>query len=125
MLSHRDHRHPNVRKSLIIGGALLGTYALLAYVALAWAWTHYEHQKGLAGRPMVTHTAQGIPGDALNVGLVGSRDDVIPAALVAHTAQWLPDVVDLSGRVYPGLTHSVSQEELDDVGVFLRKRLEA
>lgn len=55
----------------------------------------------------------------------GSRDEVIPAALVAHTAQWLPDVVDLSGRVYPGLTHSVSQEELDDVAVFLRKRLDA
>lgn len=53
----------------------------------------------------------------------GSRDDVIPAARVAHTVHWLPDHVDLSGRVYEGLTHSVSQEELDDVRVFLDKRL--
>ena len=53
----------------------------------------------------------------------GSRDDVIPAARVAHTVQWLPDHVDLSGRVYEGLTHSVSQEELDDVRVFLDMRL--
>lgn len=54
----------------------------------------------------------------------GSRDDVIPAALVEHTVQWLPAHVELSGRVYEGLTHSVSQQELDDVGVFLAKRLE-
>jgi len=54
----------------------------------------------------------------------GTHDDVIPAELVDHTVQWLPDHVDLSGRVYTGLTHSVSQPELDDVVVFLRKRLD-
>ena len=31
----------------------------------------------------------------------------------------LPRHVELSGRVYPGLTHSVSEPELDDVRVFL------
>lgn len=51
----------------------------------------------------------------------GSHDDVIPAALIAHTAQWLPDHSELSGRVYPGLTHSISEDELDDVHVFLTK----
>ncbi|MEJ1088612.1 alpha/beta fold hydrolase [Microbacterium sp. Mu-80] len=51
----------------------------------------------------------------------GSHDDVIPDALVAHTAQWLPDHSELSGRVYPGLTHSISEQELADVGVFLTK----
>ena len=34
-------------------------------------WTHHEHQKGLAGLEMVTRTAQGIPGDPINVGLIG------------------------------------------------------
>ncbi|MBN9155077.1 MAG: esterase [Microbacterium sp.] len=53
----------------------------------------------------------------------GTRDDVIPPYLVAHTAQWLPDHADLSGRVYVGLTHSVSEQELDDVRTFLEKRL--
>lgn len=53
----------------------------------------------------------------------GARDEVIPADRVAHTAAWLPDHVELSGRVYPGLTHSVSQEELDDVRAFLRRQL--
>lgn len=55
----------------------------------------------------------------------GARDEVIPAARVEHTIQWLPDHVELSGRVYAGLTHSVSQEELDDVRAFLEKQLAA
>ena len=54
----------------------------------------------------------------------GTRDDVIPSSLVAHSAQWLPAHVDLSGRVYPGLTHSVSEEELADVRSFLAHRLD-
>lgn len=54
----------------------------------------------------------------------GSHDETIPLALVEHTVQWLPARVDLSGRVYPGLTHSVSEDELRDVRVFLDKQLE-
>lgn len=51
----------------------------------------------------------------------GTHDDVIPAALIAHSGQWLPEHTDLSGRVYTGLTHSISADELDDVHVFLTK----
>jgi phospholipase/carboxylesterase len=54
----------------------------------------------------------------------GTHDDVIPEPLVAHTVEWLPAHVDLSGRVYPGLTHSISADELADVRTFLTKRLE-
>jgi phospholipase/carboxylesterase len=53
----------------------------------------------------------------------GSHDEVIPAERVAHTVEWLPRFVDLSGRVYTGLTHSVSEDELDDVRTFLEKQL--
>lgn len=71
--------------------AALGTavliYGLTAYILLPRAWTHYEHQKGLAGLTMVTHTSQGIPGDAINVGLVGTREDVLCAM---HAAGWYP-----------------------------------
>lgn len=55
----------------------------------------------------------------------GTRDEVIPPFLVDHTSQWLPDHVELSGRVYTGLTHSVSDQELADVVVFLDKQLES
>ncbi|MFT4306749.1 MAG: alpha/beta hydrolase-fold protein [Microbacterium sp.] len=54
----------------------------------------------------------------------GDRDDVIPEPLVDHSAQWLPEHVELSGRVYPGLTHSVSEQELRDVRTFLRTHVE-
>ena len=36
---------------------------------------------------MLTRTAQGIPGDPINVGLVGSREDVLCAM---HAAAWYP-----------------------------------
>lgn len=51
----------------------------------------------------------------------GTSDDVIPAPLIAHTATWLPDHAELTGRVYPGLTHSISEDEMADVRVFLEK----
>lgn len=51
----------------------------------------------------------------------GTHDDVIPGALIAHTSQWLPEHSELTGRVYPGLTHSISEDELSDVRIFLEK----
>ncbi|MEV7693841.1 alpha/beta hydrolase-fold protein [Microbacterium sp. NPDC089189] len=55
----------------------------------------------------------------------GSADEVIPEPLIAHTVQWLPEHTDLTGRVYPGLGHSVSEQELSDVRTFLDRRLDA
>src|SRR6202000_609400 len=52
-------------------------YLLLAYVVLPALWSHHEHEPGLASLPMVTRTSTGIPGDALNVGLVGSEAEVL------------------------------------------------
>src|SRR5256714_4752133 len=52
-------------------------------LALPALWTHYEHQKGLAKLPMVTRTAQGIPGDPINIGMVGDEKDVLCAMQAA------------------------------------------
>ena len=82
---HRDHS----RLERFLLGAL-GTilvYTLLAYVVLPAFWTHHEHQKGLTALPMVTLTAQGIPGDPINVGLVGDDKDVLCAMAAAG---WYP-----------------------------------
>ncbi|MFT4259138.1 alpha/beta hydrolase [Microbacterium sp.] len=54
----------------------------------------------------------------------GTHDDVIPQHLIAHTADWLPAHSELAGRVYTGLTHSISEEELHDVKQFLTRWLE-
>jgi LssY-like putative type I secretion system component LssY len=72
---------------LTAAGAIVGLYFLLAYIVLPLFWRHYEHQHALAGLTMVTRTASGIPGDPMNVGLVGSRDDVL---CVMNTAGWYP-----------------------------------
>jgi LssY C-terminus len=75
------------RQWLVIFGAAAIVYLLLAYVLLPALWTHHEHEPGLASLPMVTRTADGIPGDALNVGLVGNKEDIIRAM---HAADWFP-----------------------------------
>lgn len=54
----------------------------------------------------------------------GTHDDVIPTPLVEHTMQWLPAHADLSGGVYPGLGHSISPDELNDVRAFLDRQLD-
>ena len=62
-------------------------YFLVAYLILPAVWKHHEHEPGLASLPMVTRTGDGIPGDALNVGLVGNKEDITRAM---HAAEWYP-----------------------------------
>jgi hypothetical protein len=63
--------------------ALIPLYALTAYFVLPRVWMHHEHQLGLSRLPMTARTVEGIPGDPLNIGLVGSRNDVIRAMLAS------------------------------------------
>ena len=74
--------------------ATVGSGPVLVLPAL---WTHHEHQKGLAGLDMVTRTAQGIPGDPINVGLIGEQADIICAM---HAAGWYPaDPITLKSSI--------------------------
>ena len=74
-----------VRRGLIAIATLGALYAILAYIILPAAWTHYERQPGLAKRLMVTVTRQGVPGDPINIGFAGDREDIIRAM---HEAGW-------------------------------------
>lgn len=49
----------------------------------------------------------------------GDADAVIPAEAIARTAAWLPAHSAPVVRVYPGLAHGISVEELEDVRSFL------
>ena len=84
---HDLQHHARLERVLSFALAIVTVYALLAYLALPALWSHYEHQKDLASLPMVTHTAQGIPGDPINVGLVGDEKDVLCAM---QAAGWFP-----------------------------------
>jgi hypothetical protein len=71
-------------KIAFVGAAVFVVlYVLLAYFLLPSTWRHYEHQKKLATLAMVTRTKAGIPGDPINVGLVGSKEDVLCAMKAA------------------------------------------
>ena len=91
------HPHSRLEQCLLIALSVVLAYLALAYVALPALWNHYEHQRRLADLPMVTRTAQGIPGDPINVGLIGDKLDVLCAM---RAAGWYPaDPVTLRSSI--------------------------
>ena len=59
--------------------AVVVVWLLSAYVILPALWRHYEHQPCCKHAPKTTRTAEGIPGDPLNVGLIGTEEEVVQA----------------------------------------------
>jgi hypothetical protein len=81
---------PSSRRSrfLWVVGAIVAAYLLVAYVIAPRVWhRRMLRHPDLAGGPRVTHTPNGIPGDPVNLALVGKEADVV-AAMVA--AKWDP-----------------------------------
>jgi LssY C-terminus len=81
------HPHGLLERILLAALVVVLAYTALAYQVLPAVWSHYEHQRGLANLPMVTRTAQDIPGDPINVGLIGDKRDVLCAM---QAAGWYP-----------------------------------
>lgn len=73
-------------------------YLAIAYVILPMGWWRYEKRHpALANAPTLTHTKLGIPGDPLDVGLVGSEAQVLKAF---QTIGWTrADKIDLKSSV--------------------------
>ena len=65
-------------RTLVVVASL---WLLAAYVILPALWRHYEHHPSLEDAPKISLTAQGIPGDPLNVGLIGTEDGLVHAML--------------------------------------------
>jgi LssY C-terminus len=82
-LSFGGHWH----RYLWLFAAVIAIYVLISYLILPATWSRIEHEPGLSKRTMVTSTAQGIPGGPINVGLIGTREDVVSAF---HAAGWYP-----------------------------------
>ena len=86
-----------LKRLVAVLAVAVGVYLLAAYVVLPAAWTHYEHEPGLKGRPMVTVTADGIPGDPMDVGLVATKKEAVVAL---KAAGWYPaDAVTLKSSI--------------------------
>ena len=85
------------RKAGIALIAVAVFYIFAAYLVLPLAWSHYERQPRLAGLPAITMTKQGIPGDPLNVGLIGSKSELV---IAMNAAGWFPaDPITLRSSV--------------------------
>lgn len=77
--------------------AVVALYLAIAYFVAPDLWRHVERQRGAADLGARTVTAQGIPGDVINVGLEGAEDD-LQCAMAA--AGWSPaDPVTLASAL--------------------------
>ena len=83
-----DRRRWGLRGLGALAG-LVAAYLLTAYLILPMLWEEHErgHHPALDTAPTVTTNADGIPGDPINVALVGSRPELIGAM---HAAGWQP-----------------------------------
>src|SRR6516164_5408121 len=69
-------------------GAIILVYLLAAYVLIPLAWKRrVRRHPELFDAPRITHTSSGIPGDPVNVALLGPESDVIRALIAA---KWHP-----------------------------------
>ncbi|MCE9608547.1 MAG: LssY C-terminal domain-containing protein [Planctomycetia bacterium] len=81
--------HESVRRRAgLTLAALLGFYFVVAYLMMPALWEHYVHAHPLLEDvPTIVYTTTGIPGDPLNVALIGTETEVKKIILKAG---WYP-----------------------------------
>ena len=76
------------RKLALAFLSILVAYLAIAYVVMPMYWTRYvRHHPALDDVPNLTHLKDGVPGDPLNVALVGTEEQV---RAIMHAAKWFP-----------------------------------
>jgi LssY C-terminus len=56
------------------------TWAVVAYLLAPWIWKlYFQHRPSLENVDRLTHTADGHPGDPLNIAMVGTEEELIRA----------------------------------------------
>ncbi len=69
-------------------GFVLLIYLIGAYVMAPVFWRLYAHRHPtLEGIPGITYTKLGIPGDPINVAMIGTRDELMH---IMKSASWIP-----------------------------------
>ncbi len=94
----RQPRHR--RRLLYLAGMIILAYLAIAYVIMPLAWKRdVRRHPQLFDAPRITHTPAGIPGDPLNVALLGSEANVIRAMIAAKWDPADPLTFDSSVRI--------------------------
>jgi hypothetical protein len=61
-------------------------YVIIAYLIVPWAWErHFRKHPSLDDIPGITETTVGIPGDPVNVALIGTKQQVVD---IMQAAKW-------------------------------------
>lgn len=99
-VKRRGGLHQAIR--LILVG--VGVYLAVAFLILPLAWRrHEERHPALADAETITHTKSGMPGDPLNVALVGSDEKLHRAMLAAGWYPADPITIESSLRIAVGV----------------------
>lgn len=98
-----------MRRLLVLVLAIAAAYVGLAYLVAPALWRHYEHAPGIEHSPKRTTTSAGIPGDPLNVALIGSEEALMAAFEAAGWRQ--PAPIDVRSSV--GIAESVLLDRPD------------
>jgi hypothetical protein len=87
--SQNSTKQRNLHKRLLVlFGSLLLVYLTVAYLVLPNFWARYvKHHPAIDDVPGITETRSGIPGDPINVALVGAKPELIKIMLAA---KWYP-----------------------------------
>ena len=105
----RPRTRTRAAATIVLGLAIV--YLLIAYFVAPEVWVFRDASRVPDFGSMVTHTEQDIPGDPINVGLVGTKEQVIRAFAAAH---WDPaDPITLRSSVDIGLSVVLHRPDLD------------
>lgn len=102
-VTRRQRWRRRFRRATVAFTATVAVWFMVAYVVLPWLWEHYEHRPALESAPKFSVTAAGIPGDPLNLGVIGPEESLINAMLAAG---WSP-ADPISWRTSLGIARSV------------------
>jgi hypothetical protein len=76
------------KKALLVVATLLLVWLAAAYLVMPAVWKYVTHRHpALDDIPNITHTADGLPGDPINVALIGTRAEIMKIMVAAH---WYP-----------------------------------
>ncbi len=82
------HAKPIWKRVAAVVGLLMVFYLVVAYLLMPAFWKRFVHRHpGLEDIPDITHTKNGLPGDPLNVALIGSKSQVMK---IMVAARWYP-----------------------------------
>lgn len=117
-------RRSRLKRAAAVLAALLLVYVIVAYIVMPWGWKRYvRRHPALEAMPGVTHTAAGIPGDPLNVALIGTEAKVKQAMLKAgwHPADPLSLESDLRIAADSVLKRPYEEAPVSNLFLFGRK----